>query len=109
MSSPETCFPLARSVCFWPAGCSIGLPKRYRWEGVRSTIALTERAGDVVSYGELISLAWPNVTVDESNLRVQIATIRKALSDGERGACYISNVTVAAIASSRPFRVRPSG
>jgi predicted ATPase len=55
-------------------------------------IALTERAGEVVSYGELISLAWPNVTVDESNLRVQIATLRKALSDGEHGARYISNV-----------------
>jgi predicted ATPase/DNA-binding winged helix-turn-helix (wHTH) protein len=56
-------------------------------------IALTERAGEVVSYGELISIAWPNVTVDESNLRVQIATLRKALSDGEHGARYISNVT----------------
>jgi DNA-binding response OmpR family regulator len=46
-------------------------------------IALTERAGEVVSYRELISIAWPNVTVDEANLRVQIATLRKALSDGE--------------------------
>src|SRR6201993_4679583 len=56
-------------------------------------IALTERAGEVVGYAELISIAWPNVTVDESNLRVQIATLRKALSDGERGARYITNVT----------------
>ena len=56
-------------------------------------IALTERAGEVVSYGELISIAWPNVTVDESNLRVQIATLRKAMSDGEHGARYISNIT----------------
>jgi predicted ATPase/DNA-binding winged helix-turn-helix (wHTH) protein len=55
-------------------------------------IALTERAGEVVSYRELISIAWPNVTVDEANLRVQIATLRKALSDGEHGARYISNV-----------------
>jgi predicted ATPase/DNA-binding winged helix-turn-helix (wHTH) protein len=55
-------------------------------------IALTERAGEVVSYRELISIAWPNVTVDEANLRVQVATLRKALSDGEHGARYISNV-----------------
>ena len=54
-------------------------------------IALMERAGEVVSYSELISLAWPNVTVDEANLRVQIATLRKALG-GEEGARYISNV-----------------
>lgn len=55
-------------------------------------IALTERAGEVVSYRELISIAWPDVTVDEANLRVQIATLRKAPSDGEHGARYISNV-----------------
>jgi DNA-binding winged helix-turn-helix (wHTH) protein len=55
-------------------------------------IALTERAGEVVSYRELISIAWPNVKVDEANLRVQIATLRKALSDGEHDARYISNV-----------------
>jgi predicted ATPase/DNA-binding winged helix-turn-helix (wHTH) protein len=55
-------------------------------------IALTERAGELVSYRELISIAWPNVTVDEANLRVQIATLRKALGDGDDGARYISNV-----------------
>ncbi|MEH2567592.1 ATP-binding protein [Bradyrhizobium sp. AZCC 2289] len=55
-------------------------------------ITLAERAGEVVSYRELISIAWPNVTVDEANLRVQIATLRKALGDGEGGARYISNV-----------------
>jgi DNA-binding winged helix-turn-helix (wHTH) protein len=55
-------------------------------------IALTEQAGEVVSYRELISIAWPNVTVDEANLRVQIATLRRTLSDGKGGARYISNV-----------------
>jgi predicted ATPase/DNA-binding winged helix-turn-helix (wHTH) protein len=54
-------------------------------------IALTERAGELVSYSELITIAWPNVTVDETNLRVQIASLRKALG-GEDGARYISNV-----------------
>ena len=55
-------------------------------------IALTERAGKVVRYEELISSAWPNVTVDEGNLRVQITALRKALSDGEDRARYISNI-----------------
>src|SRR5258705_9526861 len=55
-------------------------------------IALAERAGEIVSYRELISIAWPNVTVDEANLRVQIATLRKALADGDDGARYITNV-----------------
>jgi len=56
-------------------------------------IALVERAGEVVSYNELISSAWPNVTVFEANLRVQIGTLRKALNDGEDGTRYISNVS----------------
>jgi predicted ATPase/DNA-binding winged helix-turn-helix (wHTH) protein len=55
-------------------------------------IALAKRAGEVVSYNELISSAWPNVTVYDGNLRVQIAALRKALNDGEAGARYISNV-----------------
>ncbi|MEH2488549.1 ATP-binding protein [Bradyrhizobium sp. AZCC 2230] len=55
-------------------------------------LALAERAGEVVSYDELISCAWPNVTVYDGNLRVQIAALRKALNDGEEGARYISNV-----------------
>ena len=55
-------------------------------------IALTERAGEVVRYEELISSAWPNVTVDEGNLRVQITALRRVLSDGEDHARYISNI-----------------
>jgi predicted ATPase/DNA-binding winged helix-turn-helix (wHTH) protein len=56
-------------------------------------IALVERAGEVVSYNELVSSAWPNVTVYDANLRVQISALRKALNDGEDGARYISNVS----------------
>jgi predicted ATPase/DNA-binding winged helix-turn-helix (wHTH) protein len=55
-------------------------------------IALTERAGEVLSFQELISIAWSNVMVDETNLRVQIAALRKALGEGVDGARYISNV-----------------
>jgi predicted ATPase len=55
-------------------------------------ITLVERAGDVVSKDELISRAWPNVSVEEGNLRTQMAIIRKALRDGEAGARYIVTV-----------------
>jgi predicted ATPase len=55
-------------------------------------IALVERAGDVVTKRELIDRAWPNVSVDEGNLRTQMAIIRKALRDGEAGARYIATV-----------------
>src|ERR1700689_4024071 len=55
-------------------------------------IALAERAGEVVTHKELISTVWPDVTVEEANLRFQMATLRKALGDGRDGARYVSNV-----------------
>jgi predicted ATPase/DNA-binding winged helix-turn-helix (wHTH) protein len=55
-------------------------------------IALVERPGEVVTHRELISTVWPDVTVEESNLRFQMATLRKALGVGRDGARYVSNV-----------------
>jgi predicted ATPase len=55
-------------------------------------IALVERAGEVVTHKELISTVWPDVTVEEANLRFQMAALRKALGDGRDDARYVSNV-----------------
>src|ERR1700758_2657774 len=55
-------------------------------------IALAERAGEVVTHKELISTVWPDVTVEEANLRFQMSALRKALGDGRGGARYVSNV-----------------
>src|SRR5580698_8096522 len=55
-------------------------------------IALAERAGEVVTHKELISRVWPDVTVEEGNLRFQMATLRKALGDGRDGVRYVSTV-----------------
>src|ERR1700719_1475693 len=56
-------------------------------------IALAERPGEVVTRKDLISTVWPDVTVEEANLRFQIAALRKALGDGRDGARYISNIS----------------
>jgi DNA-binding winged helix-turn-helix (wHTH) protein len=56
-------------------------------------IALAERPGEIVTRHALISTVWPDVTVEEANLRFQMAALRKALGDGRDGARYISNVT----------------
>jgi predicted ATPase len=48
-------------------------------------------AGELVSKEELIAVAWPNTTVDEANLRVHVAGLRKLLGDGQAGARYIVN------------------
>jgi predicted ATPase/DNA-binding winged helix-turn-helix (wHTH) protein len=55
-------------------------------------IALVERAGEVVTRKELLSRVWPDVIVEEANLRVHVAGLRKALGDGHDGARYVANV-----------------
>lgn len=42
-------------------------------------MTLIERRDRVVSKDELLDLVWPNVTVEEGNLQVQIATLRRLL------------------------------
>ncbi|MCU0072759.1 helix-turn-helix transcriptional regulator [Pseudomonas koreensis] len=53
---------------------------------------LVERAGQVVDKEQLIALVWPTSVVEEINLRVHIAALRRALGDGENGQRYIVNV-----------------
>jgi DNA-binding winged helix-turn-helix (wHTH) protein len=53
---------------------------------------LVGRPGEVVSKDELMARVWPDVTVGESNLRVNIAQLRRALGDGRDGKRYIANV-----------------
>ncbi len=53
---------------------------------------LVEQAGKVVSKGNLIARVWPDVIVDEVNLRVQVAAIRRVLGEGEAGARYVATI-----------------
>ena len=55
-------------------------------------IALVDKAGEIVSKGELIETVWPDVTVEEGSLRVHLSALRKALGDGQFGHKYITNV-----------------
>jgi DNA-binding winged helix-turn-helix (wHTH) protein len=51
---------------------------------------LLEHAGQVVSHRALLEAVWPGIYVEEGNLRFQMATLRKALGQGD--ATYIINV-----------------
>src|SRR5271170_4475511 len=53
-------------------------------------IALVERSGVLVSKAELMARVWPNTFVEEGNLKVHIATLRRALGDGRGGTRYIA-------------------
>jgi predicted ATPase/DNA-binding winged helix-turn-helix (wHTH) protein len=56
--------------------------------------ALVERAGELVSKRELIARVWPKTIVDEANLKVNIAALRRTLGDGgPEDARYIATVT----------------
>lgn len=75
---------------------------------------LVERAGEVVSKEDLIARVWPNVFVQEGNLKVHVATLRQALGDGQDGNRYVVNVPgrgyrfVAAISDrSAPGQISP--
>ena len=53
---------------------------------------LVEQAGRVVGKDQLIAQVWPTSVVEEINLRVHIAALRRALGDGQNGQRYIINV-----------------
>src|SRR4051795_7559503 len=54
--------------------------------------ALVERAGEVVGKEELIARTWPETFVEESNLKIQVSALRRALGDGQGGHRYIVTV-----------------
>jgi DNA-binding winged helix-turn-helix (wHTH) protein len=67
-------------------------PLRLGSQALDILVALVERAGELVSKGELMARVWPDTFVDESNIKVQVAALRRALRDGEKGSGYISTV-----------------
>jgi len=68
-------------------------------------VALCLKAGDVVSNAELLAAAWPNRVVEEGSLRVHIATLRKALGDGQNGRRFITNVPLRGYCFVAPIEV----
>jgi predicted ATPase/DNA-binding winged helix-turn-helix (wHTH) protein len=55
-------------------------------------VALVERRGDLVSKEELIARVWPDTFVEDGNLRVHMAALRRALGDGQAGTRFIATV-----------------
>src|SRR6266404_2805452 len=76
--------------------------QRLLFEGVRAVrlgsrafdvlAALVERAGEVVGKEQLIARAWPQTFVEESNLKIQVSALRRALGDGQGGNRYVITV-----------------
>ena len=54
--------------------------------------ALVSQPNEAISKRDLLARVWPDVTVEESSLRFHVASLRKALGDGENGARYIATL-----------------
>ena len=55
-------------------------------------VALASKPNEAVSKKDLLARVWPDATVEESSLRFHIASVRRALGDGEQGARYIATL-----------------
>jgi predicted ATPase/DNA-binding winged helix-turn-helix (wHTH) protein len=65
-------------------------------------LALVARAGEVVSFQELLDLVWPSQIVHEANLRVQMGALRKILAQGLEGAQPVKTVPLQGYAFVAP-------
>ena len=55
--------------------------------------ALVQQPGTVVTKSQLIQAAWPDLAVEDSNLSVQIAALRKLLGPQSDGSDWITTVS----------------
>lgn len=69
-----------------------GRPLRVGSKALDILHLLVTNAGTVVSKAAIIAHVWPSTVVEEINLRVHIAALRRALGDGRDGQRYIVNI-----------------
>lgn len=78
-------------------------------------VGLVEQCGKVISHRDLMARAWPGLVVEDSNLRVQIQALRRALRRGNeaeryivsvagRGYCFVSDVKGIELSASQDVR-----
>src|SRR5271166_5616370 len=54
--------------------------------------ALVNRPGEVLTKADLFDAGWPGATVEETNLSVQIASLRKHLGQSPAGGDWIATI-----------------
>jgi len=69
-----------------------GVPLRLGSRALAILTALVERRGELVARDELIATGWPRLFVHESNLKVNMANLRRALGDAHKDPIYIATV-----------------
>ncbi len=84
-----------------------GQPLRLGRRAVEILLVLLEHAGEVVSKQQLIARVWPRSVVEDTNLRVHVAALRKALGDGQAGQRYIVTVAQRGYSFVAPLSFEP--
>jgi TolB-like protein/Flp pilus assembly protein TadD len=69
-----------------------GAPLAVGNRGLAILTALLKEPGRIVTKAELLDAAWPGFAVEESNLSVQIANLRKCLGSAPDGTDWIATV-----------------
>ena len=101
-------FPKKRELLFRDAPVKLGS----RAFDVLTKLVTSE--GKIVSKAELIDHVWPSIFVDESNLRFQMASLRKVLGDARNmiktipGRGYLFVESAASQGSPQEKQVRPA-
>jgi DNA-binding winged helix-turn-helix (wHTH) protein len=68
-------------------------PVRLGRRAIALLLALVERPGTLVSKDALIEVTWPDQVVEENNLTVQIAAIRRVLARAPGGDRWIETMS----------------
>jgi hypothetical protein len=69
-------------------------------------LALIEAAGTVLNKDELMARVWPDRVVEENNLQVQIAALRRALADHRESFGPLPDAVISLRAQSTAARRR---
>jgi predicted ATPase/DNA-binding winged helix-turn-helix (wHTH) protein len=69
-----------------------GIPIRLGSRALTILTTLVERRGELVTRDELMAAAWPKLFVHESNLKVNMANLRRSLGDTQKEPTYVATV-----------------
>lgn len=69
-----------------------GEPVRIGGRALEILTVLVRRAGELVTKGDLTQCVWPDTFVHESNLKVNVAALRRVLGEAAPDASYVATV-----------------
>jgi TolB-like protein len=69
-----------------------GAPVAVSHRGLLLLVALTREPGRILTKAELMEAAWPGLSVEDGNLTVQVAALRKLLGSTPSGGDWIATV-----------------